>query len=158
MTPRIETAQERKLIGMKLSMSLAHDRTRELWSSFMPLRASVNHQASADLFSVQMYDTNYFRQFDPEAVFEKWAALEVLEFENVPREMDTMVLAGGEYAVFDYKGLAGDSRIFQYIYSEWLPGSGYQLDNRPHFEILGENFRVNDPGSEEQIWIPVTQH
>jgi AraC family transcriptional regulator len=37
----------------------------------------------------------------------------------------------------------------------WLPSSDYVLDNRPHFEILGEKYKINDPESEEKIWIPV---
>jgi AraC family transcriptional regulator len=45
--------------------------------------------------------------------------------------------------------------FFTYIFTRWLPASGYQLDNRPHFEILGDKYKNNDPESEEEIWIPV---
>jgi AraC family transcriptional regulator len=69
--------------------------------------------------------------------------------------METFVLSGGEYAVFDYKGSSNDSSIFQYIFMNWLPNSGYNLDNRPHFEVLGEKYKNNDPTSEEEIWIPI---
>jgi AraC family transcriptional regulator len=64
-------------------------------------------------------------------------------------------LNGGLYAVFNYKGLNTDNRIFIHIFTEWLPSSGYVLDERPHFEILGEKYKNNDPESEEEIWIPV---
>ena len=64
-------------------------------------------------------------------------------------------MPGGLYAVFFYKGSSSDTKIFQYIFTNWLPDSGYTLDNRPHFEILGENYKNGDPGSEEEIWIPV---
>lgn len=37
----------------------------------------------------------------------------------------------------------------------WLPASDYNLDNRPHFEVLGEKYKNNDPTSEEEIWIPI---
>jgi AraC family transcriptional regulator len=59
------------------------------------------------------------------------------------------------YAVFDYKGLNTDSSIFIYIFTEWLPGSIYVLDERPHFEVLGEKYKNNDPDSEEEICIPI---
>jgi AraC family transcriptional regulator len=36
-----------------------------------------------------------------------------------------------------------------------LPNSNYHLDDRPHFEILGEKYKNADPGSEEEIWIPI---
>ena len=71
--------------------------------------------------------------------------------------MDQMDLAGGQYAVFNYKGMPGDPKIFQYIYSEWLPASSYRLDNRPHFEVLGSKYKHNSQDSEEEIWIPVVE-
>jgi AraC family transcriptional regulator len=59
--------------------------------------------------------------------------------------------------VFNYKGRTGDSDVFTYIFGSWLPGSSYLLDDRPHFEILGEKYKNNDPDSEEEIWIPITE-
>jgi predicted transcriptional regulator YdeE len=47
--------------------------------------------------------------------------------------------------------------IQNYIYTEWLPASNYELDNRPQFEILGVKYKTNDPNSEEEIWIPIGQ-
>ena len=69
--------------------------------------------------------------------------------------MKTFTLSGGVYAVFLYKGLNTDNQIFQYIYGTWLPNSKYVLDNRPHFETLGEKYKNNDLNSEEEIWVPV---
>jgi AraC family transcriptional regulator len=62
----------------------------------------------------------------------------------------------GLYAVFLYKGAASAAAPFyQYIFQTWFPNSEYLLDNRPHFEILGEKYKNNDPASEEEIWIPI---
>lgn len=87
--------------------------------------------------------------------FEKWAAIEVSSFDNVPEGMDTYTLKGGLYAVFDYKGLSTDNSIFVFIFGTWLPNSDYLLDNRPHFEILGDKYKNGDPNSEKEIWIPI---
>jgi AraC family transcriptional regulator len=66
--------------------------------------------------------------------------------------METFSLEGGLYAVFHYKGSALESApFFQNIFAEWLP----DLDNRPHFEVLGKKYKNNDPNSEETIWIPI---
>jgi len=54
-----------------------------------------------------------------------------------------------------YKGSSADNSIFQYIYGQWLPNSNYLLDDKPHFEVLGEKYKNNDPNSEEEIWIPI---
>lgn len=61
----------------------------------------------------------------------------------------------GLYAVFDYKGSSEVHKFIQYIYTSWLPNSEYKLDHRPHFEVLGEKYKNNDPNSEEEIWIPI---
>lgn len=73
----------------------------------------------------------------------------------MPSGMETFVLPKGLYAVFKYKGVHTDHSIFQYIFQTCLPGSGYVLDNRPHFEVLGDQYKNSDPASEEEIWIPI---
>ena len=157
MKPRIEVIKEKMLIGNRLTMSLANNRTGELWRSFMPRRREISKPISNDLISMQVYKPTYFTEFNPAAVFEKWAAIEVSDYNNVSEDLETFTLAGGLYAVFDYRGLSTDSSIFQYIFGTWLPNSDYLLDNRPHFEILGDKYKNDDPNSEEEIWIPVRQ-
>lgn len=36
MEPRIETLEPKKLIGMRLKMTLVNDKTAALWQRFMP--------------------------------------------------------------------------------------------------------------------------
>ncbi|HNJ54122.1 MAG TPA: GyrI-like domain-containing protein [Saprospiraceae bacterium] len=155
MTPRIETLKEKKLVGNRLTMSLANNRTGLLWQTFMPKRREILNSISNDLISMQVYKPKHFEDFKPTNEFEKWATVEVTNFESVPSEMETFLLAGGLYAVFDYKGSSNDPSIFQYIFGTWLPSSDYVLDNRPHFEVLGDKYKNNDPNSEEEIWIPI---
>ena len=157
MQPRIETLSDRKLIGNRLTMSLADNQTFKLWQSFMPRRKEITNNLTTELFSMQVYPQSFDFSFsNHKAEFEKWAAMEVAEFENVPTEMETYTLTGGLYAVFDYKGLSTDTKIFEYIFGTWLPNSeNYILDVRPHFEILGDKYKNNDPNSEEEIWIPI---
>jgi AraC family transcriptional regulator len=155
MTPGIKTLVEKKLIGKRLLMSLADNKTAELWKSFMPRRREISNNLTDDLISMQIYQPGHFINFKPTNPFEKWAALEVRDFDTIPGDMETFILPGGLYAVFDYKGSSTDPSIFQYIFSTWLPNSAYLLDNRPHFEVLGEKYKNNDPTSEEEIWIPI---
>jgi AraC family transcriptional regulator len=157
MKPRIKNLKEKKLIGIRLTMSLASNKTGELWRSFMPRQREIISRLSNDLISMQIYNANYFSEFNPANEFEKWATIEVPDYDNVPGDMETFTLMGGLYAVFDYKGSSTDSSIFQYIFGTWLPKSEYLLDNRPHFEVLGDKYKNADPDSEEEIWIPVRQ-
>ncbi|MDR2145811.1 MAG: GyrI-like domain-containing protein [Tannerella sp.] len=153
--PRIEISTEKKLVGKRLIMSFADYKIGDLWKSFMPRRKEISNNLSNDLISLAIYKSTHFSNFNPTNEFEKWATVEVSDFENVPEEMETFVLPSGLYAVFDYKGLNTDNSIFQYILGTWLPNSDYVLDDRPHFEILGEKYKNNDPESEEKIWIPI---
>jgi AraC family transcriptional regulator len=154
MNPRIEISKEKKLVGMRLKMSFADYRITTLWKSFMPRIQEIPNRISNDLISMVIYSSSHFSDFKPANEFERWASVEVSGFNKVPDEMETFVLPAGCYAVFDYKG-SNTGTIFQYILGTWLPGSAYDLDNRPHFEVLGEKYKNNDPASEEEIWIPV---
>jgi AraC family transcriptional regulator len=154
MKPRIETLAEKKLVGKRMKMSLSNNKTGELWRSFIPRRREIQNNLSSEMFSMQVYDQSVeLGNLNQE--FEKWAAVEVTDFDTIPDGMETFVLPGGLYAVFDYKGSSADISIFQYIFGTWLPSSNYLLDNRPHFEILGDKYKNEDPSSEEEIWIPI---
>lgn len=156
MEHRIELLPEKKLVGKCLSMSLVTNRTAELWRSFMQQRSEISNAVDSKLYSLQIYGPSHFQDFDPARVFEKWATAEVLHFDAIPQGMQSFLLPGGLYAVFHYKGLPSEgAKTFQYIFGTWLPGSEYALDNRPHFEVLGERYNNNSPDSEEEIWIPV---
>jgi len=155
--PRIEVLKEKKLIGKHLTMSLVNNKTAELWKSFMPKRNEITNSLTQELISMQVYSPTHFINFKPTNEFEKWACVEVSNFDTLPDNMETFVLTAGLYAVFDYKGLSTDTQIFQYIFGTWLPESNYTLDNRPHFEVLGSKYKNNDPNSEEEIWIPIKQ-
>ena len=154
MQPIIKALTAKKLIGKRITMSLADNKVVSLWQSFMPRRKEIQNIVCTDLFSLQVYGKSFdFTQ--PSQVFDKWAAIEVTTFDVIPDGMETFELVGGLYAVFLYKGLSTNASIFRYIFGEWLVTSQYLLDNRPHFEILGEKYKNNDPNSEEEIWIPI---
>ncbi|MES2837565.1 MAG: GyrI-like domain-containing protein [Bacteroidota bacterium] len=155
MQPKIETLNEKKLVGKHLTMSFANYSIGELFKSFMPWRNEIKNNITNDIISLAVYPPTHFINFKPTNPFERWAAVEVPDFNNVPTNMETFVLPSGLYAVFNYKGLSSDTSIFHYIYSDWLPNSIYLLDDRPHFEVLGEKYKNNDPTSEEEIWIPI---
>ena len=157
MTPEIVNLEEKTLVGMALEMSIAQNKTAALWGSFAPRIREISDRLGEDKYSLQVYPEDYFKVFNPMKSFQKWALVEVSGTDNLPKDMAPFTLNGGLYAVFNYKGSSADPSIFQYIYSEWVPKSKYQLDNRPHFEVLGEKYKNNDPNSEEEIWIPIQE-
>ena len=148
---------EKKLIGVRAEISLSNDKTRELWQQFMPRRKEISGFLNNGFYSMQVYNKDLdFKNFTPETVFEKWAAVEVANFDSVPEGMEAYTLTSGKYAVFMHKGPAHTfQKTYQYIFGVWLPNSAYELDDRAHFEILEENYNPNDPNAEEEVWIPI---
>jgi len=150
------TARAKKLVGQRMQMSLSDNRTAELWRRFLPRRREIQHYTGTALYSVEVYDDQYFIHFDPANGFDKWAAVQVTEFAAVPEGLEAVTLPGGLYAVFVYRGPASAGReTYRYIFGTWLPESEYALDNRPHFAVMGEKYRNEELSSEEEIWIPV---
>ena len=154
MEPKIKTFPETKFIGMNSTFSYSDYRIGELWSNFMPRRNEIKNTIGTELYNIQINPENF--DFNPKSEFIKWAAVSVANFEVIPTEMDSLVIEEGLYAVFNHVGDTSKAReTFGYIFGVWLPNSEYELDNQPHFEILGEKYKNNAPDSEEEIWIPI---
>jgi AraC family transcriptional regulator len=157
MQPSFHTIPPKTLVGQRLRMSFSDNRTGLLWRGFMPRRKEIANPAGSELISMQVYDQALdISTFHPNMQFDKWAAVEVTGEATVPEGMEAVTLPGGLYAVFLYKGASSAfASVFQYIFQTWLPASGYVVDHRPHFEVMGEKYKNDHPDSEEEIWIPV---
>lgn len=156
MEPRIELLEPKMLVGMRVQMSLAADKTVQLWRGFMPRRHEIQGKLTTNVVNMQVYERPPFPLFSPDTLFEKWAAVEVTDHSEVPAQMEPYTLTGGTYAVFVHNGPASSfPKTLQYIYGTWLPASGYELDHREHFEVLGEGYRPDDPEAQEEVWIPI---
>ena len=90
--PRIETINEKKLIGIRTTMSLSSNKTGELWRSFMPRRKEITNTIGSKLFSMQLYNATYFDFFSADTEFEKWAAVEASDFDTIPQGMEAFTL------------------------------------------------------------------
>jgi len=155
--PQIIDVPETRLVGSRLRMSFVNDRTSELWRGFLGVRPTIAGRVGSDSFSVKVYDVSYsFSQFDPAAEFDKWAAVAVGDDADVPDELEILVIPAGKYAEFIHVGPASAApRTFGYIFGEWLPASGFELDLRPHFEILPEGYDPFDEKATELVLIPI---
>lgn len=152
--PNIKEIAEKKLIGICKYMSLSNNLTNELWKDFILRKKEIKNIHTDELISMQLYPVSF--DFNPTIKFKKWAVVEVSQIENIPKDMESLILSGGLYAIFHYKGFSEDDTIFRYIFTKWLPHSEYNVDNtRPHFEVLGKKYKNNDPDSEEDIYIPI---
>jgi AraC family transcriptional regulator len=159
MTHRIELLKPKKLLGMSMEMCFAQHAPHLIWQQFMPRKKEIAQLANHLLYSLEVYpDEQFFRNFSMDAKFEKWAAVEVNNYEQIPAGMKPLELKEGSYAVFNFKGKSSEAKAaYDYIFLKWLPTSGYELAHLPHFALMGEKYKHDDPDSEEEIWIPVVE-
>ncbi len=121
-----------------------------LWKRFMPRRKELKSAINAEFIALQVYSdfNNFEKQFDI------WACIEVSGLEAIPEGMTDFTIPKGEYAVFLQKGMNA-SATYQSIMTQWLPNSGYEIDDRPHFQIMGEKYKNGSPESEEDFYVPI---
>jgi AraC family transcriptional regulator len=155
--PRFESIGEVVLAGKRSRRSLSRDTTRELWKAFMPELGQIATRTGSDLYSVAVYGgLDFFTQFDPHREFDSWAAVPIKRETTLPEGLETLTVPPGLYAVFHYKGRPSQIRgTYQDIFGNWLPRSGYVLENRPHMAVMGAGYKGEHPDSEEFLWIPV---
>lgn len=156
MKPRIEQLTDKHFVGMKMRMSFANNKTGLLWQNFMSRRKEIKHLIHPDLYSIEVYGAGFFNPFRPTEEFEKWAAVEVSTVETIPEAMETITIPSGLYAVFLHTGAANlASQTYEYVLGTWIPNSVYDLDVRPHFAVMGDKYKNNDPESQEELWFPI---
>ena len=124
-------------------MSFANNKTVELWQSFSPRRKEIKNLIGLNRYSVEIYpDIHFFGNFNPEREYEKWAAVEVSEFDLIPDGMEKLIIPESLYAVFNYKGKPSEAQeTFSHFFGTWLPNSEYKMDARPYFALMGEKYK-----------------
>jgi AraC family transcriptional regulator len=105
----------------------------------------------------RLYPPHYFKAFNPQALFVKWAAVAVTSLEHkLEAPLQSLKVASGLYAVFIHKGPASATpKTHEYIFSNWLPQSDYQLNNRPHLALMPSGYNPKAEDGKEEIWIPI---
>ena len=152
--PEIIEFPQTALVGISMSMSLVNNQTGALWQAFMPTYVSLSWREKPMRYSLQEYPAGYFETFNPHREFTKWALCAWEPLLDLPLGWAHYTVAGGQYALFKHRG--ADTGIFERIFSEWLPSSGYALAQRPHFEMFSPTYRQGDEQAEEVIAIPIT--
>ncbi len=88
--------------------------------------------------------------------FDYVAACEVASGEGLPAGFEAVAVPAADWAVFP-TSMGELAQTYPYIYSTWLPNSGYQHGPAPEFELYGETFDPANPASPFEIYIPVVK-
>ena len=153
MTPKIKEYPLLKVIGLSTHIKLNEQhKIPMLWKLFMPRKHELKHLVSNELIAMQIFSLS--QNGKPKEEFEIWACAEVNDFTDIPLDMKSFTIPSGKYAVFVHKGMDA-SKTYQQIMTEWLPTSGYEIDDRPHFQVMGETYKNGSADSEEDFYVPI---
>lgn len=142
------------LVGLKIETSLAKNETQTLWRSFKIAIKDSELGRSKEFYSVQVYQDFNPETFDPTTVYTKIAAVQTSSAHHA--NLEKFEIPAGKYAVFEHIGPSHTFPETMRAMFAWLKNSVYVLDDRPHFEILGEDYLGPlHPESKETVWLPI---
>lgn len=150
-----------RLAGLSIHTSLSEGKVTGLWKEFRSIQKQFQNPKAHPSYSVSIYEPGLrMKDFNPDTKFEKWAAVQLAAEEELPKGINELIIPSGIYAMFVYQGTVRDFHATaRQFFGEWIPQSDYEVDDRPHFEILDERYLgPMNPESEEEIWIPVKKN
>ena len=151
MEPKIVSKGALTLAGLAHRGVVDGPKVSELWGKFF---ARIG-----ELQGVVTPDTAYgvMANFDEATEeFDYIAAVEVASAEGLPAGFVATPIPASQWAVFT-STIPEMGQIYPYIYSTWLPQSGYQHGPAPEFELYGPTFDPAKPESPVDIYIPVVK-
>ena len=153
MIPEIVEFPETIIIGKTLTLPIDDHNVFPLWKQFRS-EQSAHNLLGVDLFAIQQY-----AEWPAKSAITHWAGIEKTDGFVFPEEWITLVLNGGTYARFIHHGTQADfPKTMAMIFTEWLPSSPYHYDSsRAQFQIMSADYVMNDPESEEYVFIPIAQ-
>ena len=161
MEPLFKFLDEKKVVGIKgkFISVLSPEKNNmivipQLWGKYMPRRHEIKNTLSKFDMGVCFEMPAAEKTHPEECTY--MACTEVSTFDSIPEGMESFVIPSGNYAVFTHKGeLAKFEMTMGYIYGSWLPKSGKKLRSAPDIEMYDERFKLNQPDSEIDIYIPI---
>lgn len=127
----------------------------KLWDEFSPFMSQIpNRVDKSQCFGVELYTDSFMKS-------KQWhymTAVEVSSVETIPIWGVAKTLPPNLYAVFTHKGtIKTITQTFDYIYSQWLSNSGYEIAAPYDFEFYDHRFKNGQEDSELDIYLPVRQ-
>lgn len=153
MTIQIVQVSEMFVVGISVNMQ-RHEthKIKTLWQQFSPRKGEITNLVNGKSIALQNFILD--EKGEPNNNFNMWACVEVSNLSDVPSDMEGFTIPKGEYIKVLHKGMDA-GKTYQRIMTEWLPNSGYAIDDRPHFQVMGDKYKNGSPDSEEDFYIPV---
>ncbi len=152
--PEIVSMKDLTLIGFEKNFD-ANNMTEipSMWMKLMQVESQIKNRAN----NTEAWGASYNMDSGGDSFsFTYFAGYEVTDTKIVPEGMVVHVAPASKYAKFSHFGpLENLSQTYTYIYSHWLPTSGYKTGNGNELEMYNQKFNPNGEGSEMFIFVPI---
>ncbi|WP_378186002.1 GyrI-like domain-containing protein [Aquimarina sp. W85] len=151
--PKIRELEERYLLGRSLQITTGSPELQKHWKSFITDLVRHFGEKPSEFYAVHEYDTG----FSGIGVYTTWATIPYVKNLSGLKDMNKVKIEKGVYAIFTHHGPTSTFyKTLNYIHNDWLPKSGYSINQRKHFEYMGKEYLgPENPLSKELIYIPV---
>lgn len=155
MQPRFVDLAELNLVGLPYFGTPAEGKFTETWHRFFEVEPSIQNRVDPKVcYGVELYD----KDFMPGQDWYYFPSVQVSSLADTPGLFFAKTFPACRYAVFAaVGGVPKLGEVFQFIYNEWLPASGYAMAYPWDFEVYGEQFKGDEPESVVEIYIPVKE-
>ena len=149
-SPRFVDGKPLLLVGMSEHYSCESSAgVPAQWQKFLPHFPNVPGQLDRKAYGAMYH-------FDDEGNFDYLCGVEVADFSRVPEDWATLRLPAAKYAVFTHpEHISTIRRTWATIWDSWLPSSGHEVADAPHFELYDESFNSQTGMGGVEIWIPL---
>jgi AraC family transcriptional regulator len=147
--PRYETSPARLIAGLKARYTFdTNHGIPAQWMAFnnwcAEIPDTVGHAGYGVCFELR------------DGSFDYLAGVEVARADALPRELDTVRIPAGRYAVFEHHGHVSHFRKTVYtIWNKLVPDLKLTLADAPNFELYDERFDAKTGSGIVEIWLPL---
>jgi AraC family transcriptional regulator len=147
--PRFAAAPARLVAGLRARYTFATNHgIPAQWMAFIPWCDGL-----ADTIGTATYGVCHDYR---DGSFDYLAGIEVARADTLPRELDTVRLEAGDYAVFEHRGhISGFRKTVYTIWNRLVPDLRLTLADAPNFELYDERFDGRTGNGLVEIWLPL---
>ena len=121
------------------------------WQRFVPSLGSIPGQVGRAAYGV-----NY--NGDDDGSFDYLCGVEVGSFAGLARDWTRLRIPEARYAVFTHRDhVSTIRRTHNTIWTTWLPQSGHEVADAPHFERYADDFDGATGNGGIEIWLPLAR-
>ncbi len=153
---RMDKKEAFTVIGMEVLNTMDSAVMMELWTRFIPAISQVPNHVGEQYYGLNYYTEELNEEGEPG--FGYMAAAEVRNLPDVPEGFVSREIPASAYAVFTHRGPAQNmSKIFEYIYGQWVRETQLKPKMQPSFEVYDHRYDPESPDSIVEIWVPVQE-